>query len=198
MKPGNRKPKQAERNGTLVYDKNTLEFVTVVLEFCALIETAAKHTLFTFADKAVKILSLLYLKATLLPIVGESEEDYELEEFITEQTYDVIRNRLSNLLGECDTYLETFHPDMKYSDTPVVATISENLADVYQDLGNFAALFRQENEQVMEQALFACEETFRLYWGQNLLNALKALHAVRYDEDLSTVENDNYLEEETE
>ena len=178
----------SERSRALIYDKNTLEFVTVALEFCALIETAANHTLFTFSDKAVKILSLLYLKATLLPATCDSEEDYDLEEFITEQTYEVVRNRLSNLLGEYDTYLETFDPDMKYSDTPLVATISENLADVYQDLGNFVALFRQENEQVMEEALIACEETFRLYWGQNLLNALKALHEVRYDEDWSTEE----------
>jgi len=187
----------AKRSEALLYDKNTLEFVTVVLEYCALIETAAKHTLFSFVDKAVKILSLLYLKATLLPITDHTEEDSDLEEFITEQTYDVIRNRLAILLGDYDPYLETFHPDMKYSDTPVLATISENLADVYQDLGNFAALFRQENEQVMAQALFSCEETFRLYWGQKLLNALKALHAVRYDEELSVEKND-YLPEETE
>ena len=182
----------------MVYHKNTLEFVTVVLEFCALIETAAKHTLFSFADKAVKILSLLYLKATLSPKTNDLEEDSDLEEFITEQTYEVIRTRLANLMGEYDPYLETFHPDMKYSDTPVVATISENLADVYQDLGNFTALFRQENVPVMEQALFACEETFRLYWGQKLLNALKALHVVRYAEDLSTAEYDNYFEEDIE
>ena len=168
----------------LIYDKNTLEFVTVVLEFCTLIEAAANHTLYTFADKAVKILSLLYLKATLLPTADEPEEDSEPELFITQNTYEAIRYHLSNLLGENDSFLETFHPDMKYSDLPVAATISENLADVYQDIGDFAALFRQENEQVMQQALFMCEANFRLYWGQKLLNALKALHTIRYDADL--------------
>jgi hypothetical protein len=73
---------------------------------------------------------------------------------------------------------------MQYSDTPVLSTISENLADVYQDLGNFAALFRQENERVMEQALFFCVENFRIYWGQKLLNALKAIHGIRFGEDI--------------
>ena len=172
----------------MLYDRNTLEFVTVALEFCGLMETAVKHSLFSFVDKAVKILPLLYLKATLLPVAGELDEESEPEQFITENTYEAIRCRTADLLGEYDTFLETFHPDIQYSDTPVVATISENLADIYQDLGNFAALFRQENELVMEQALCACEENFRLYWGQKLLNALKALHTVRFSDDNDLIE----------
>ena len=174
---------------SLIYDKNTLEFVTVALEFCGLVESTERYSLFSFVDKAIKILPLLYLKATLLPVVGEMEEEYdEPEQFVTENTYEAIRYRVADLLGEYDTFLETFHPDMPYSDTPVVATISENLADIYQDLGNFAALFRQENEHVMEQALYDCEENFRLYWGQKLLNALKALHTVRFSDENDFIE----------
>ena len=166
----------------MTYDKNTLEFVTVALNFCALMETSSKLTVFSFTDKIVKILPLLYLKVSLLPpTTNEQEDENELEQFITENTYEAIRYRLADLLGEYDTFLETFHPDMQYSDTPVAATISEYLADVYQDLGNFIALFRQDNERVREQALVACAENFRLYWGQKLLNALKALHAVLYN-----------------
>jgi len=178
-----------------IYNKNTLEFVTVTLEFCALMEAVSRHTLFLFTDKAVKILPLLYLKATLLPAIKEYDEEHDTEHFITENTYEVIRNRTADLFGEYDSFLETFHPDMEYSETPVAATISENLADIYQDLGDFAALFRKENEVVMEQALFACEESFRLHWGQKLLNALKALHVVRFNEELSS-DDDNYLTEE--
>lgn len=172
----------------MIYDKNTLEFTTVALDFCALMEATAKHTVFSFTDKAVKILPLLYLKATLLPITGEWEEESEPEHFITENTYEAIRYRIAHLLGEFDPFLETFHPDMPYSDTPVAATISENLADIYQDLGNFVALFRQKNERVMEQALVICEENFRLYWGQKALNALKAIHTVRYSDDIDLSE----------
>ena len=179
----------------LIYNKNTLEFVTVTLEFCALMETASEHTLFSFTDKAVKILPLLYLKATLLPAKEEFDEENDTEHFITENTYEVIRYRTADLLCEYDSYLETFHPDMEYSDTPIAATISENLADIYQELGDFAALFRQENEAVMEQALYICEESFRIHWGQKLLNALKAIHVVRFNEELS-LDDDKYLTEE--
>ena len=184
------------KENKVIYDKNTLEFVTVAVEYCALMEASVRHTLFSFADKAVKILPLLYLKATLLPKVKEPDEEDGLEHFITEDTYETIRFRIAGMLGEYDSYLETFHPDMKYSDTPVAATISENLADVYQDLGDFAAIFRQGNEEVMEQALYVCEDNFRLYWGQKLLNALKALHVVRFNEELSSDDGDEYFEGE--
>jgi hypothetical protein len=168
----------------ILYSKNTLEFVTVAVEFCAFLENTPKLTLIPFIDKAIRLLPLLYLKATLLEHIEEidnEEFDDDLGVFIDEETYDFVRLRIVDLLGEFDTFLDTFHPDIKFSDTPIAATISENLADMYQDIGNFAALFRQENEVVMTKALVVCEENFRLYWGQKLLNALKALHAVRFN-----------------
>jgi hypothetical protein len=181
----------------VLYDKNTLEFVAVTLEFCALMEASSRHTCYSFTDKAVKIAPLLYLKATLLPDVegADDDPDSEPERFITEDTYEAIRYRIADLLGAYDSFLDTFHPDISYSDTPIASTISENLADVYQDLGDFAALFRQENEEVMMQALSVCRENFRIYWGQKLLNALKALHSVRFNEIMSSSPEDGYIPE---
>ncbi len=40
-------------------------------------------------------------------------------------------------MGEDDVFLETFEEDMKYSDTPVAASVSESLADIFQPLYNF-------------------------------------------------------------
>ena len=169
-----------------IYDNNTLEFVTVALEFCSSLEKVHEYDLFSFVNNTTKILPLLYVKATLLPEIDEPEksEDDGVAHFISEEAYEVLRARLANLLGEYDTYLETFLPDMQYSDTPIIASISENIADIYQDIGNFIALFRQGYEKTMRIALLQCSENFRLYWGQSLLNALKALHAVRYNEEL--------------
>lgn len=113
-----------EKENNPIYERNTLEFVTVALEFCTFVEAAGQNGLFDFMDKAVKILPLLYLKATLLPEV-ESDEDAEPELFVTEDMYESVRTRIASLLGEKDTYLETFHPDMQYSDTPIAAFISE-------------------------------------------------------------------------
>ncbi|WP_106830100.1 DUF5063 domain-containing protein [Parabacteroides pacaensis] len=171
-----------EKENNPVYDRNTIEFVAVALEFCNFVETSSQHSVFDFVNKATKLLPLLYLKATLLPDV-EAEEEVEPDLTVTEDMYESIRTKLATLLGEHDTYLDTFHPDMKYSDAPIAAFISENLADVYQDAGNFVALFREGNEDAMREILAICKENFRTYWGGQLLNALKALHTIRYDED---------------
>ena len=109
-----------EKENNPIYERNTLEFVTVALEFCTFVENAGNTGLFDFLDKAVKILPLLYLKATLLP-EAEEDEDAEPELTVTEDMYESVRNRIAGLLGEKDSYLETFHPDMQYSDTPIAA-----------------------------------------------------------------------------
>ena len=172
-----------EKENNPIYERNTLEFVTVALEFCTFVETAGQNGLFDFIDKGIKLLPLLYLKATLLPEAEVDDEDDEPEMTVTEDMYEAVRTRIAALLGEKDSYLETFHPDMQYSDTPIAAFISENLADVYQDVGNFVSLFRQGYEEVMLQAIALCRTNFREFWGQQLLNALKALHAARYSDD---------------
>lgn len=164
-----------------IYERNTLEFVTVALEFCTFVENAGSNGLFDFLDKGTKLLPLLYLKAALLPEVEEGEGEPEWT--VTEEMYESVRNRIAGLLGERDSYLETFHPDMPYSDTPVAAFISESLADAYQDVGNVISLFRSGNEEVMREAVALCRKDFREFWGQQVLNALKALHAVRYGDE---------------
>ena len=172
-----------EKENNPIYERNTLEFVTVALEFCTFVETAGQNGLFDFIDKGIKLLPLLYLKATLLPEAEVDDEDDEPELTVTEDMHEAVRTRIAALLGEKDSYLETFHPDMQYSDTPIAAFISENLADVYQDTGNFVSLFRQGNEEVMLQAIALCHANFQEFWGQQLLNALKALHAIRYSDE---------------
>ena len=130
-----------EKENNPIYERNTLEFVTVALEFCTFVETAGQNGLFDFIDKGIKLLPLLYLKATLLPEAEVDDEDDEPELTVTEDMYEAVRTRIAALLGEKkDSYLETFHPDMQYSDTPIAAFVSENLADVYQDTGNFVSL----------------------------------------------------------
>jgi hypothetical protein len=173
-----------------IYERNTLEFVTVALEYCTFIEKAKETTLFDFTDKATKLLPLLYLKAALLPEV-EKDDDVDPEFTVTEDMYESVRENIAELLGEDDAYLETFHPDMQYSDAPIAAFISENLADVYQDTGNFVALFRQGNEDVMQEAIAICRTNFTEFWGQSLLNALKALHSVRYSANPDSDKNDD-------
>jgi hypothetical protein len=170
------------RKNDLLYSGNTLEFAAVAVEFCTFLENTSKFTLIPFINKAIGLLPLLYLKTIMLKHIEKYDNEDNLEVFIDEKTYEAVRMQIAALLGKYDIFLDTFHPDIKFSDTPIATTISENLADMYQDIGNFTAQFRRENEDVMTSAIIVCEENFRLYWGQKLLNALKALHAVKFNE----------------
>lgn len=165
-----------------IYSKNIIEFVTVSAEYCAFIERAPELERDEFIDKIIKILPLLYLKATLLSPEEPEEETYT-ERFVTEGMYESIRLNMESLLGEDDSYLEVFQNDMKYSEEPLAANISEGLADIYQDLKDFISIYRLGNEPQMLEALYICYENFVSYWGQQLVNVLRALHSVKYSAD---------------
>lgn len=166
----------------IVYSKNVIEFVTVVAETCLFLEHASEFSRNDFIEKTVKILPLLYLNTSLIEI---PEPVYEegTERFVTEEDYLFIREQVEQLLGSDDTYLEVFHPDMALSDTPVAAFVSENLADIYQELKDFAANYQLADVDIMNDALVACLEAFGEHWGQKLLNALRALHALRFSDN---------------
>ena len=71
---------------------------------------------------------------------------------------------------------------MKYSDRPVLKTISEDLADIYQDLRNFVGIFKMGLENTMRSSLAAVQQNFEMYWGQTLVNTMRALHDVKYNQ----------------
>lgn len=162
-----------------IYSKKSIEFTTVAAETCLFLEHANEQRKMDFIIQAVKILPLLYLKASLLDDIHEESEGF-LERFVTEEDYMYVKNRIAEQLGADDSFLEVFHPDMPYSDTPIAAFISENLADVYQELKDFAANFQLGEVEIMTSAMVMCIESFAEHWGQKLLNALRALHALRF------------------
>jgi len=132
-----------------------------------------------FLDTTTRLLPLLYLKATLLP-VNDLLSDDEPETFATEDQYSDLAQAIGGLLGNDDAYLEVFHPDIRYSDTPVATFISENLADIWQDLFNFISVFRIGYDDTMNDALYVCRTNFEQVWGQSLVNVLRALHNCKY------------------
>ena len=164
----------------IVFSRNTVEFVTVAAEYCAFIERANEHNRKEFTDTMLKLLPLLYIKAQLLPEDEPISED-GLEIFVTEDSYEIIRLNLLDLFGEADAYLDVFVADMKYSDTPITKSISEDLADIYQDVKNFVTQFQLGINETMHDAILECREHFRLYWGQTLVNTLRALHDLHYN-----------------
>ena len=158
-----------------------IDMVTVSAEYCVYLEklreTGTERE--DFLKKITMVLPLVYVKASLLPELEEQGLD-DLQEIVTEEDYEDVRQAVWNLLRADDEYLEVFTPDMQYSDGPMMATISEDLADIYQDLKNFVAAFAEQNEITMNDAIVKVKENFATYWGQKLVNAMRALHELRY------------------
>jgi len=172
----------------IIFDRNVVEFVTVAAEFCGYLERSEGVSRCEFTDTLLKLLPLLYLKGIMLPECKRIDEEDELEHFVTEDEYEVLRLTMADVMGSLDDYLDVFVADMKYSDIPIRKTISEDLADIWQDIKNFICLFRTGVNQTMNDALVECRENFANYWGQTLVNMLRALHEVKYnlDEDEKT------------
>ncbi|NLZ94911.1 MAG: DUF5063 domain-containing protein [Bacteroidales bacterium] len=163
----------------IVYAPVTLDFVTVCVEFCTFLEKMEVTSRTEWANNMLRILPLLYVKATLLPSV-EVIIDGKAEVFVTEQDYKLIENHVASVIGEEDVYLDVFVVDMKYSDRPISSFVSEDIADIYQDIRNFVSVYQHGLEEAMIYALKDVKENFRLYWGQKLVNVLRPLHALVY------------------
>ncbi|MCG8583005.1 MAG: DUF5063 domain-containing protein [Bacteroidales bacterium] len=171
----------------VVYSKNVIEFVTVAKEYCTFLETADEMKRKEFVTVATRIIPLLYLKASVLPKV-EQELEESIEKTVDEMTYAQIQEGITAKLGRFNDYLEVFNAEMQRSDTPVIAFIGEDMADIYQDLKDFVSAYRLGVTEIMNDALAEVITNFELYWGQRMVNTLRALHAVLYGEDDLTEE----------
>ena len=165
-----------------ILSKQTEDFVRTALEFCVLVEKHTQTGREYFINNMIKVLPLLYLKISIVPTV-EDNYDSDLNTKVSEEMYNKAEESISNLLGNENLYLETFHPDIRLSDSPVAVKISEDLADIYQDLGNFIAIFKNGQKETMNDSLALCIYNFEKFWGQRLLNALRALHYIKYSEE---------------
>ncbi|MDR0812296.1 MAG: DUF5063 domain-containing protein [Paludibacter sp.] len=176
-----------------VYTPAVVDFVTVAAEMCLTLEEAAQYSRADFTDKMLKLLPMLYLKAAMVT-PPETVSDDAPEQFVTENDYLFVREQAEQILGEADSYLEVFHPDMPLSDSPVAAFVSEDLADIYQEIKDFAMNYQTLDTDVMNDALAECINAFGSHWGQKTLNALRALHSFRYSENFADDEETETLD----
>ncbi|MCK5028216.1 MAG: DUF5063 domain-containing protein [Bacteroidales bacterium] len=178
-----------EFNRNIISSQNVTEFVTVVGEYCVFVENTLRFSKKSFLDKARRLLPLIYLKASLIPKF-DSVFEAENEKFVTEEEWDIIKDSVKQKLGFHDEYREVYDPLTHEQLEQSSASISDNLADIYQDLKNFVSLFSAGTEDVMNDTLWECQLNFEEFWGQKLLNALKAIHAIYFGEENLDEEED--------
>ncbi|MDE6126451.1 MAG: DUF5063 domain-containing protein [Muribaculaceae bacterium] len=159
---------------------NSIAFIGLCNEYCVAVEGARDDERSSFVESMLRLLPRIYIAATdLRPGLLDDEEAY-IDQALDEDYYDAVRRNIERLLGPDDVYLEVFEEDMKYSDTPVAASVSEGLADIFQVLFNFISTIRDATDETVALALQAVSEDFRSYWSGALCNVLRALNHIRY------------------
>jgi hypothetical protein len=162
-----------------VYSRNVIEFVAVANEFCKYAEQASRLPGDELLRILQRILPLMYIKASLLPELEPYFEEGN-EKFVTESDWAVVNETLSKKFGTADDYLEVFDEKANDTEGPVVASISENMADIYQDIKDFLLLYQTGTQEVMNDAVWECRMNFENFWGQKLVNAMRAIHKFIY------------------
>jgi len=161
--------------------RRIIGLTAVVAEYCHTLENMENSDRDTFVAAMLDSLPRIYWEFANIPeIVDNSLEFTYFPDYVDEDYYNSIRLRMEQLLGPDDTFLETFEEDMKYSDIPIAASISESLADIFQHLYNFLAASREADDDQVSAVFNECRENFRSYWGQTLVNVLRPLHHLRY------------------
>ena len=151
-------------------------------DYCHTLQVCQDFGQEEFVEKMLNLLPRLYLAFSDVHPEEDTlmDEDEYFETYVDEDFYESIRRNAERVLGPDDTFLETFEADMKYSDTPIAASISECLADIFQPLFNFVSIVRDTEGEKMEAAYRECHENFIGYWAQTLCNVLRALNFLRY------------------
>ena len=180
----------------VVFSKDVTDFVTVSAEYCTFVENVTRFSKYDFLDKARKILSLLYLKGSLLPKL-ESVFDDDNEKFVTEEDWEYVQSNIHRKMGFHDEYREVFDPLTHEQVEQSTGSVSDNLADIYQDLKDFITLYNIGTEEIMNNAVWACQLSFEEFWGLKLLSALKAIHIVFFSNENLDDEPEKEEENET-
>lgn len=162
-----------------LYTKSVLDFVTTATEYCKYVEQAAGTERKEFCRVMRGFLPMLYISMSRLHDIPEVQGWNETH--VTEEDYDYVRDAIATVMAEADDFLDTFVEDFKFSEQPLLCTVSECLADVYQALRELVEAYRMGYEDSMEVALCEVKQEFELSWGQKLLNALRAIHDTSFN-----------------
>lgn len=160
---------------------NTLAFIGLCNEFCRMMESAAESDPQTFVAEALRLLPRIYISTSDLD-VSTIEEDYPgVDSYLEEDYYESVRRNVENLLGPDDVFLEVFEKEMKYSDTPIGASVAEGMCDLFQVFYNLISTIRYADETTIEGVLVGVREDFENYWSQVLVNLLRPLNNIRFN-----------------
>ncbi len=165
----------------ITLSKPVIEMATVANEFCYFFETIENKDKETIIDFVQRILPLLYLKGTLLPEIEPQNPDAN-ERFVTEEQWERVFTELRDKFGNDDEYW-IIDPQYINETEPLKASLSENIADIYQDMKDFILLLQKNTLDARENAIYDCSVLLGNHWGYRVGNIFTRIHHLIYFEE---------------
>jgi hypothetical protein len=158
-----------------VYSSELLEFVKAANAYCAFLEELKGTEGRPFITDLVRHLSGVY--ATFIS-TGETEPVFETpsEPTVSEQEWSALFQKVAMILGPYNDILRIAKEEEFDRSELVNHTISEDVADLYQELRDFTIIYSRGIEELMNDSAWELRERFTEHWGAKLLRALQALH----------------------
>lgn len=161
--------------------KSILEILTVANEYCHFIENIGNKSAGDILEFIDKIGPLLYLKGTLIPDIAVQNPEAN-ERFVTSEQWENIFYALREKLGPKDEFW-IIDPQYINKDEPLKASLSENIADIYQDMKDFLLLYQKNTFAARENAVNECRSLFGTHWGYRIANILPKVHHLLYESE---------------
>jgi len=159
--------------------KPILEMITVANEYCHFLENIEKRSTSSILEFVNRIAPLLYLKGSLLPEIEVDNPELN-EKFVTAEDWEIIFNSLRGKFGKDDEFW-MIDPQYVNENEPLKASLSENLADIYQDMKDLLLLFQKNTFAARQNAISDCALTFSNHWGYKVSNIMTKVHHMLYD-----------------
>jgi hypothetical protein len=168
-------------------------FALKASELCLLLEHTSKFDKNDFVAKLCELLPAVY--SALIIVSKEAEPiDEAPQHVVTDAHWQKIKMDVNAKLGSFDDYQEIFEPEAQTIGEEVMQSISDNLADIYQDIKNFTYAYGIGSNEEILAALYECKENFENYWGQKLVNVLRAIHNLCFNNPLFAEDNEELTE----
>ena len=163
-----------------VYSKQVVEMLTVANDFCVFIEDVEKYELNFVLNYLQKVFPLLYLKGSLMPGIVVSDPTTN-EKYVTEEHWENIFNAMKKKIAKEDSY---WFINSNLSNESAQSSLSENIADVYQDMKDFIILYQKRSVSPKENAVHECKKMFEIHWGPVISKAMKKIHEIIYKDEI--------------
>ena len=150
-------------------------FTVHARSYCSLIEDGPSPNSWIFAHVCLTQVLRVYQAALRLPEVAPVSDD--LLEGVTHEAWKAVQEKVARRLAR-DYYWAVFEPLDQEKPDPVIGSLSDDLADIWRDIGPGVAAIDHPEATSVNDVVWHWQASFETHWGQHAASAIAALHAL--------------------